>query len=292
MEKHTSTLVGPAIVFPMHAERLTPEERRQYEEEGYFVRTGRFTAPEITALQRAARASVRKAQAAIPAGRGYLLDGNRFFDVDGCTIQLEPGLSEGPVRVIETVHQFHERWQSLIDDPRLAEPMRDIVGSATISLWTDKLNVKSAMGSGFGWHQDSPYWMHDSPQVDLLPNVFVALHGCTVGNGCLSVIPKSHAAGMLPGCSDERRLAGFYTDPAAFDVGRKVALEVPRGSLVFFSPHLVHGSEANRSSRNRTAIILTYQPGERPMLKSGRVRRVLPADPAVALKDDQANVTA
>ncbi len=258
----------------MNTERLTRAERRRYEDEGYLVRSGRFDDHEIAALRRAARASIRRVQAALPGSRGYTLDGNHFFDIDDCTVQLEHGVGEGALRVIETVHQFHPRWQALIDDPRLTEPMRDILGTDTLSLWTDKLNVKTANGSGFGWHQDSPYWIHDSPEVDRLPNVFVALYDCTVTNGCLAVIAGSHTAGMLPGCSDDRQLAGFYTDPAGFDITRKVALAVPRGSLIFFNPHLVHGSAPNRSQRSRTAIILTYQPGERPMLKSGRVRRV------------------
>lgn len=258
----------------MQSERLTPPERRRYGEDGYLVRPSRFDDRELAALRRAARASVRKAQAALPASRQYVLDGNRFFDIDDCTVQLEHGAGEGVLRVIETVHQFHPRWEALIDDPRLTEPMRDILGSESISLWTNKLNVKSAFGSGFGWHQDSPYWMHDSSQVDRLPNVFLALYDCTVANGCLAVIAGSHAAGMLPGCSDDRQLAGFYTDPSAFDSSRKVCLEVPRGSLIFFDPHLVHGSEPSRSRRRRTAIILTYQPGQRPMLKSGLVRPV------------------
>lgn len=265
------------MVGAMHSERLTPPERRRYAQDGYLVRTSRFSERETAALRRAARESVRRAQAALPGGRGYVLDGNGFFDIDACTVQLEHGVGEGVLRVIETVHQFHPRWEALIDDPRLTEPVRDILGTETISLWTNKLNVKSAQGSGFAWHQDSPYWMHDAPEVDRLPNVFVALYDCTIANGCLSVIAGSHTAGMLPGCSDGRQLAGFYTDPAAFDPAREVCLEVPRGSLIFFDPHLVHGSGPNGSRRNRTAIILTYQPGERPMLKSGTVRRVRPA---------------
>jgi ectoine hydroxylase-related dioxygenase (phytanoyl-CoA dioxygenase family) len=51
-----------------------------------------------------------------------------------------------------------------------------------------------------------------------------------------------------------------------------VALEVPAGSLIFFSPHAVHGSQPNRSLQRRCAIVLTYQPGDQPMLKNGRVR--------------------
>jgi ectoine hydroxylase-related dioxygenase (phytanoyl-CoA dioxygenase family) len=50
---------------------------------------------------------------------------------------------------------------------------------------------------------------------------------------------------------------------------------VAAGSLVFFSPHSVHGSLPNRSDRPRRALVLTYQPAGHPMLKSGVVRNVV-----------------
>jgi ectoine hydroxylase-related dioxygenase (phytanoyl-CoA dioxygenase family) len=42
---------------------------------------------------------------------------------------------------------------------------------------------------------------------------------------------------------------------------------VPAGSLVFFSPHTVHGSEPNTSKQQRRACVLTYQPGGHRMFK-------------------------
>ena len=42
---------------------------------------------------------------------------------------------------------------------------------------------------------------------------------------------------------------------------------VPAGSLVFFSPPAVHGSEPNESDELRRAMVLTYQPAGRRMFK-------------------------
>jgi ectoine hydroxylase-related dioxygenase (phytanoyl-CoA dioxygenase family) len=52
---------------------------------------------------------------------------------------------------------------------------------------------------------------------------------------------------------------------------------VSAGSLVFFSPHSVHGSQPNRSDRPRRALVLTYQPGGLRMFKEDRVRECRPA---------------
>jgi len=51
-------------------------------------------------------------------------------------------------------------------------------------------------------------------------------------------------------------------------------MEAPAGSLVFFDPHSIHGSEPNRSSNPRRAMVLTYQPADYPMLKTGEVRNI------------------
>ena len=51
-----------------------------------------------------------------------------------------------------------------------------------------------------------------------------------------------------------------------------MAAEVPAGSLVFFSPHSVHGSLPNRSDAPRRALVLTYQPADLRLFKLDRVR--------------------
>ena len=165
------------------------------------------------------------------------------------------------IKVIEPVHDLHPRLDALLDDPRLADPVRSILGTSAIALWTDKLNLKRPRaGSGFGWHQDSPYWIHDCDHVDALPNVMVALDDATADNGCFRVIRGSHRRGCLPGTDDGTQLGGFYTDPACFDLADQVALEVAAGSLIFFSPHIVHGSLPNASDAPRRALVITYQP--------------------------------
>ena len=254
---------------------LTSVETQCYKRDGFLVRRAAFETREIAELRQAAERAVDLAQALGEEGRTYTLDGKRFVDSGYVTIQFEQSPWSGTIRVIEPVHQLDARLEALIDDPRIVEPMRHLVGSENIALWTDKLNLKRpGKGSGFGWHQDSPYWRHDSAHVDLLPNVLLAFDDATEANGCLRVIRASHTRGCLPGTSDGTQLGGFYTDPEQFDESQQVSIEVPAGSLVFFSPHLVHGSRPNNSDQPRRAIIFTYQPSGFPMLKSGETRNI------------------
>lgn len=257
---------------------LSVHETRQYRARGYLVREKQFDTLELQALTKAVEDAAALALARTKDGkesRHYVLDGKRFVDVDHFTVQFEPPPFDPAIKVIEPVCELHPLLDALIDDPRLTDPMRDILGRSAIGLWTNKLNLKRPRaGSGFGWHQDSPYWIHDCQHVDLLPNVMVVLDGASRSNGCFEVIRGSHREGCLPGTFDGTLLGGFYTDPERFDRSQAVRLEVAAGSLIFFDPHLVHGSGPNTSDAARRALIITYQPAGHPTLKSGRVRNV------------------
>jgi len=256
----------------------TPGERRAWREQGFFFRRAAFSAAELADLGRAAEAVVRLAEAALGEGaQHYTIDGNGYAEVRigaaAATVQLEHAPGSRTLRVIEPFHSLDPSFERLLDDTRIVEPMRALVGAEQVALFTDKLNLKRPVqGSRFEWHQDSPYWAHFCAHIDRLPNVLVTLDDADLGNGCFRLIAGSHRRGMLPGRQGEGVLGPLFTRPDQFDERDAVAAELPAGSLVFFSPHSVHGSPPNRSERARRALVLTYQPAGLRMFKVDRVR--------------------
>lgn len=258
-------------------EALTKEEQQTWERDGFFIRESVFTTEEITEFQAAATLAEKRARERSEAGETYFLDGKRFVDSGPLTVQFEHYARDTElVRVIEPVNELVEQFDDLVDDPRLVAPMQGIIGQQELALWTAKLNLKPGkVGSGFGWHQDSPYWVHDSDHVDLLPNVMLTFDDATIENGCFQVIRGSHRQGCLPGNADGTQLGGFFTDPNCFTENDAVPMVVPAGSLIFFSAHSIHGSGVNNTNDPRRAVILTYQPGGFNTLKSQQLRVVL-----------------
>jgi ectoine hydroxylase-related dioxygenase (phytanoyl-CoA dioxygenase family) len=254
--------------------RITEDERRAWRDDGFFVRRAVFAPAEVAAFQAAAERVVARADALGSEGaERYAVDGNVYLEAGGSTLQMEHAEGSRTLRVIEPFHHLDAALDALLDDPRIVEPMRELVGSEAVAIWTDKLNLKRPReGSRFRWHQDSPYWAHASGHVDRLPNVMVTLDDASEANGCFRVIRGSHRRGILPGCEGEGKLGALFTHPDAFDLADQVPAEAPAGSLVFFSPHTVHGSEPNRSDRERRALVVTYQPAGHAMFKVPRVR--------------------
>jgi ectoine hydroxylase-related dioxygenase (phytanoyl-CoA dioxygenase family) len=249
--------------------RLTDAERQAWRDDGFFVREAVFADDEVASLQAAAERCVERVAAAIEASdETYAIDGNVYHEAGGSTVQLEHAPGSRTIRVIEPFHHLDETLDRLIDDARMVEPMRDLVRDERVALFTDKLNLKRPReGSGFRWHQDSPYWAHFFDELDRLPNVLLTLDDADERNGCFRVIRGSHRRGMLPGRTGEGRLGPLFTDPRAFALDDQVPVAAPAGSAVFFSPHTVHGSEPNRSDARRRALVLTYQPGGHRMFK-------------------------
>jgi ectoine hydroxylase len=240
---------------------LRDAERRAWRDDGFFLRRAGFAAGEVEALRDAAERVRALAMRLAVEGRPWEVDGNRYVDAGAVTVQLEHRPGSTSLRVVEPFHELDPVFDALMDDPRIVEPMRELVGSDRVGLWTDKLNFKPPReGSGFQWHQDSPYWAHACGHLDRLPNVMLALDDADESNGCFRVVRGSHRRGMLPGRQGEGVLGPLFTDPRHFDPAAQVAAAMPAGSLFFFSPHTVHGSEPNRSDRARRAMVLTYQP--------------------------------
>ena len=268
--------------------RLGEAERRRYLDEGFFVREAVFGAADLdrwrAAAERvvatAARASMEVVQAeanaparAAASEADYRIDGNRYVEAARATVQFEHQSDSQTIRVIEPFHHLDPVFESLIGDSRIVTPICGVLGRDRIALWTDKINLKRPFeGSGFRWHQDSPYWSHVCGHCDELPNVMLTLDDADRENGCFRLVPGSHRKGFLPGRNDGTRLGPLFTDPACFDEGAAWLAEVPAGSLVAFDSHMVHGSEPNLSDRSRRAIILTYQPPDHPMFKRSGIR--------------------
>jgi phytanoyl-CoA hydroxylase len=257
---------------------LAPEERAAWEQDGFFLRASVFSGAEVALLRHAAERVVGLAEAAMAeSAQRYAIDGNAYVEValegTASTVQLEHRRRTGTIRVIEPFHHLDGSFQRLVDDPRLVAPMRELVGDEGVALFTDKLNLKRPReGSAFGWHQDSPYWAHFCAHLDRLPNVMLALDDACAENGCLRVIRGSHRAGPLPGREGEGVLGPLFTHPRYVDETAAVAAAMPAGSLLFFSPHTIHGSPPNLSDAPRRALVLTYQPGGLRMFKVDRVR--------------------
>ena len=79
--------------------------------------------------------------------------------------------------------------------------------------------------------------------------------GADAGNGCLEVVPGSHAGKPLLPFREGSR---FEVDPAHIDAAAIVPVPLAAGDMIAFDPYLLHYSDRNRSEHARRTIIYTY----------------------------------
>jgi ectoine hydroxylase-related dioxygenase (phytanoyl-CoA dioxygenase family) len=242
----------------------TEDELARYRRDGYFVRERVFGEAELAQMRACVErvhARVSRAASAPGAAEVQRIDEKRYQDLLGSLVKWEWQEARADVRSMEPFLHLDPDLETLVDDPRLWQPASLLCGAERLALFTDKLNFKRPGGAEFPWHQDSPYFVFECPHVDRLVSLQVYLDDATLENGCLWMIPGSHAHGRLPCFEDQGTLGRLYTDvERALPGAQRVAIEAPAGSVIFFNGDVVHGSRSNRTAASRRAFVLTYQP--------------------------------
>jgi ectoine hydroxylase-related dioxygenase (phytanoyl-CoA dioxygenase family) len=244
--------------------RLTAGEREQYERDGYLVRRNVFSADEIEAMGSAiervcAQLVARKDR----SGKKVQVSSFSVFEqfwAESVVIKWEPS-DPNRLKGLEPFAHLDPYLTEVAKHRGFIEPMRDLVGCEDVALFTEKLNLKRASGGGgFAPHRDFPYWEQPAEQPERLVTAWVALDDADAENGALEVLPGSHLLEAVPHRKSEKLFESFEVDTERFDTSAMRTVRARAGDVVFFGPFLVHRSANNRSTRDRRALLYTYQP--------------------------------
>jgi ectoine hydroxylase-related dioxygenase (phytanoyl-CoA dioxygenase family) len=149
-------------------------------------------------------------------------------------------------------------------DLAMHKPIVDLVEQLIgpdIMLWGCHVFCKPAHeGFETPWHQDGHYW----PIRPLATcTVWVALEPSTLENGCLRVIPGSHADKHLHPHLHEDKVELVLNQAVgedSFDPNEAVDLELQPGQMSLHDVYMIHGAKANTSNIRRTGVAIRYMP--------------------------------
>ena len=260
---------------------LTPEQRRQFDDEGWLLvddvlDPARDLAPVIDEY-----AGVLDRLAATLYAEGKLQSLHRDLPFAERLIEIcvETQATYGqhfdialPQRDVEPDTPFHAGPAvfRLLTAPRLLDLVEDIVGPEVYSNPVQHVRIKlpqraalfaekgNSLVNTVPWHQDNGVVLPEADETEML-TVWLPLHDATVENGCLQVIPRSHLAGLLTHC----RIDGVRI-PDALLPGEPRPVPVRAGSVLLMQRRTVHSSLENRSEGVRWSFDLRYQPVGQP----------------------------
>lgn len=133
------------------------------------------------------------------------------------------------------------------------------VDEARLQVWGHMIRKPPRVGEPLPWHQDEAYW--NPALVYRALGSWLTLDDATVENGCMSFIPGSHKAEILPHrhVNDDPAIPALFTEPDPADIARAVAAPAPAGGAVFHHSRTLHSSGPNTTDTVRRAYINEWQ---------------------------------
>jgi ectoine hydroxylase-related dioxygenase (phytanoyl-CoA dioxygenase family) len=219
------------------------ELKEQFDRDGYCVVPGLFSEPEIQEIE--------------DFFEEFRLRPGNFYDGGAAYKDIDP--KKAQLRVMHP-HRYDDRAKEWFLHAKVAGILHRLLGSPALGAQT-MYYFKPPGATGQGMHQDN-FYLLSKPATCIA--AWTAIDDATLDNGCLYLVPGSHKGPIL--CPDkdavEVDLWMNYGDGhiTRFPRDKKpVPVEVPRGSTMFFSGNLIHGSGPNRTKdRSRRTFIGHY----------------------------------
>jgi ectoine hydroxylase-related dioxygenase (phytanoyl-CoA dioxygenase family) len=167
--------------------------------------------------------------------------------------------------------RFESRHQDckVLYDICAAEPLVGRVASVLgpdLLVWNSVLFCKEPGGREVPWHQDLDFLLLD-PHVNV--SVWLAIDPSTRKNGCLQVIPGSHATQVPHRHRQKRNQFMAHAEPAYVDKSRAVDVELEPGQFILFHRDLLHHSGPNLSIERRMGLTVRYTVPEVKVMTRG-----------------------
>jgi non-heme Fe2+,alpha-ketoglutarate-dependent halogenase len=211
--------------------RLTPDQKTQFQEWGYVKGLPVFDETSVIMLQK------------------------RFHEV----VALLPDDTD-----INHVNMWHKanRWvHDIARTPTILDYVEDVLGPDFYQ-WAGQFFIKyPGDGTVVPWHQDRQYW-------PLIPkkavSVWLAICDSDDDNGAMQVVRGSHKRGDLSHhhSDDPSHILKQELDVDALDQEKVVTLNLKAGEISLHDEGLVHGSGTNDSNRIRAGLTMRFSPTE------------------------------
>jgi non-haem Fe2+, alpha-ketoglutarate-dependent halogenase len=219
---HPSTTERPAM--------LTPEQIASFNRDGYLAGIRVFKEEETLSIR-------------------------RYFD----ELLARTLAAGGDSYSISTAHLRYGRVYDMLTDPRIVARIKDLLGDNLIGWGSHFFCKMPGDGKRVSWHQDASYWPL-TPSMAV--TAWLAIDDATTENACMRYIPGSHHLGHLTYTLSENDEGNVLNQKVvgAEALGAPVNVELRAGEISIHSDLLLHGSEANQSTKRRCGLTLRYCP--------------------------------
>lgn len=158
---------------------------------------------------------------------------------------------------ISTAHMKYGGVYDILTNKKIVDCVADLLGDDVIAWGSHFFCKMPGDGRAVAWHQDASYWpLTPSHAV----TVWLAIDDADLENGCMKFISGSHHSGHLTyrKSSPEEHNVLDQTVPNAESYGPIVVDDLKAGQVSIHNDLLLHGSDANMSTRRRCGLTLRF----------------------------------
>ena len=220
---------------------INPQQKHQFEEQGYLILKQLFSAGEIQSLL------------------VHVMD---LHESGQATADDEITTAHDPLKKFPRIMMPHRKDKAILDwllDLRIAQTLADLLGVEPYAVQS-MIYFKPPHARGQALHQDQ-YYLRVQPGTCIA--AWMALDRCDEENGGLRVVPGSQNWPLL--CTTKADTSQSFTDiTVPIPEGTPVApMILDPGDVLFFNGQVVHGSGPNLSqTRFRRSMIGHYVAGD------------------------------
>ena len=222
---------------------LRAEDIAAYRRHGYVVVRG-LIAPRLVA-------AALDAISGLASGRIAARSTEIAFEPGVDASRVPPEAREGFIRKFAYYVPDSEALRAIAMSRRLHLILDQLLGQGRELLQDMALIKPPRVGGAKPWHQDAAYFRVRDPA--LIVGVWIALDPARRANGCMEVIPGSHAGGPVEHVpAEDVNLCEIRPDRVR--LADRVHIELEPGDALIFHPLLHHYTAANQSDMRRRAV--------------------------------------
>lgn len=230
---------------------LNDDQRQQFNNDGFLMIRGLFSATEMDHLLRYAK-------------RDQEIVAESYVRRDA---------SGGETRLaLRNQLDDASPYTAVVRSARVAGTMTQLLGDEVYHYHHKMMLKQPQVGGAWEWHQDYGYWYNFGCLYPDMASCMIAVDQATQANGCLQILRGSHRIGRVNHLkigdqtgADPERVA------AAQQRHELIYCEMQPGDGLFFHGNLLHRSNRNDSQQPRWSLICCYNTRHNdPFIADGR----------------------